>query len=88
MKRIKISNIKYLALYDETYADDYSRDNEMSEEEKEEWLNKLEENTEVIIEIDDDVDFEDDDELHNYLELQEFCEYIVDFDWEYLAVSK
>ena len=84
MKQIKVSNIKYLALYDEKYADEYSRDNEMSEEEKKEWLDELENNTNIIIDIDDDDDFEDDDELHNYLEMEELCEYISDFDWEYL----
>ncbi len=82
MKKLKISNIKYLALYDDRYAHDYAVDNEMTDVEKQDWLNELEEKTEVIIEV--EYDFEDDDELREYLELVELCEYITDFKWEYV----
>jgi hypothetical protein len=83
MKKIRVYDIEYLALIDVKYAKRYAYDNQLTEEEKEEWLNGLEEKTEVIIYVDDD--FEDEDELANYLELEELCEYITDFQWEYLA---
>ena len=82
MKKIKISNIQYLALSDDRYADNYALDNEMTDVEKQDWLNKLKQKTEITIEVDGD--FEDDDELHEYLEQVELCEYIIDFDWEYI----
>ena len=81
MKQIKVSNIQYLALVDESYADDYSNDNEMTEFEKEEWLNELRNRTELTITVDDFV-IEDEDYLHEYLEMTYTSEYIKDFDWE------
>jgi len=81
MKQIKVSNIQYLALVDENYADDYANDNEMTELEKEEWLNELRNRTELTISVEDFV-IEDEHYLHEYLELEETQEYIEDFDWK------
>ena len=81
VKQIKVSNIRYLALVDENYADDYANDNEMTELEKEEWLNELRNRTELTISVEDFV-IEDEHYLHEYLELEETQEYIEDFDWK------
>lgn len=94
MKHIRVYDIEYLFLTDENYADGFSQDNDLTEDEIQEHIEHLEDNKEIIFEFDDwnfdEDEWNDSDNMEDQLSemlTQETGEYFSNFEWEYLESS-
>jgi len=91
MKKIRVYDIQYLGVVDPEYRYEYSSDYDLTEEQTREWIENLENNTELIWDFSEfsmtpeewnDPDYID--EIIVDLIEQDTCEYFTGFDWEYL----